>query len=41
MRAYEADQKIGRNEWDGALIRNMDILCNSWIPFKGPKTTTD
>lgn len=19
----------------------MDVLCNSWIPFKGPKTTVD
>lgn len=38
-RAYEADQKIPRSEWDGALIRNMDVLCNGWIPFKGPTTT--
>ena len=41
MRAFEADQKIQRSEWDGALIRNMDVLCNSLIPVKGPKTTTD
>lgn len=41
MRAFEADQKIPRSEWDGALIRNMDVLCNSWVPFKGPKTSSE
>lgn len=40
-KAFEADQKIPRSEWDGALIRNMDVLCNSWIPMKGPKTTPE
>jgi hypothetical protein len=41
MKAFEADQKIGRNEWDGALIRNLEVLCNGWIPIKGPKTTNE
>lgn len=42
MKAYEtSDQKIGRSEWDGALIKNSDVLCNGWIPLKGSKTTLE
>jgi hypothetical protein len=41
MKAFEADQKIQKSEWDGALIRNSDVKCNNWIGIKGPKTTDD
>jgi hypothetical protein len=35
------DLKIQKTEWDGALIRNSEVLCNNWCPFRGPDTTDE
>jgi hypothetical protein len=35
------DLKLQKTEWDGALVRNSDVLCNNWCPFKGPETTDE
>ena len=35
------DLKIQKTEWDGALIRNSEVLCNNWCPIKGPETTDE
>ena len=34
-KAMKVDHK---SEWDGALIRNSEVLCNNWCPIKGPET---
>ena len=36
IKAMKVDQK---SEWDGALIRNSEVLCNNWCPIKGSETT--
>lgn len=41
LNALKDDQKIQKSEWDGALIRNSDVLCNNWIAVKGPQTTDE
>lgn len=41
VKAFEADTKINKSEWDGALIRNSDVKCNGWVGIKGPKTNDD
>jgi hypothetical protein len=35
------DLKMQKSEWDGALIRNSEVLCNNWCPIKGPETTDE
>jgi hypothetical protein len=35
------DLKIQKTEWDGAIIRNSEVLCNNWCPFKGADTTDE
>ena len=35
------DMKLQKGEWDGVLIRNSEVLCNNWCPFKGPATTPE
>lgn len=35
------DLKIQKTEWDGAIIRNSEVLCNNWCAFKGPETTDE
>ena len=39
MKAVKNDQQ--KSEWDGALIRNSEVLCNNWCPIKGPETTDE
>lgn len=41
VEALKDDQKIQKPEWEGALIRNCDVLCNNLVAFKGPKTTDE
>jgi hypothetical protein len=39
--AMRDDLKIQKTEWDGAIIRNSEVLCNNWCAFKGPDTTDE
>ena len=39
--AMKDDLKIQKTEWDGAIIRNSEVLCNNWCAFKGPETTDE
>ena len=35
------DDIKNKSEWDGAIIRNSEVLCNNWCPIKGPETTDE
>lgn len=41
MNAWNVDQKNGKSEWDGALVRNSEAKLNGWIPIKAPRNTDD
>ena len=38
IRAMKNDPKP---EWEGALIRNSEVICNNWCPIKGPETSDE
>lgn len=41
IKAMKDDLKLQKTEWDGALIRNSEVLCNNWCPIKGPETSDE